>query len=134
MCFTVQLICHSMWFDAGMRNGRDHACRPITGNSSINNLWCVSLHCNYADAKYTNVTTNLVIRLLVDLVAIRGCCYHAYDHSRSAVMRRTSLHIHVVETVLLQPVTSYNVMTGMLTCTNTVTQHCSVTLRHRARG
>ena len=60
------------------------------------------------------VTTNVVIRLVeVDPVTIRGCYYHAYDHRRSAVMQSSSLHIHVVETVLLQPVTSYNIITRM---------------------
>ena len=56
------------------------------------------------------------------------CCYSVHNHRRSPIMQRTSLYVHMMETVLLKPVTSYNVITWMPTCTNAVTQHCSVTL------
>ena len=64
--------------------------------------WCI-YQCNYKVISII-ISSQSAVLLLV--------C----DHSRSPVMQHTSLHLYVVETVLLKAVTPFNVITWMLTC------------------
>ena len=91
---------------------------------SVFGIWSLSdrlkcsilLLCNYCPV-HSCVTTDVVMYVVSICRQDLRCCYSIRNHSQSPIMRRTSLHVHVVETVLLKQVTSYNIMTWMPMCT-----------------